>query len=220
MVGKPPSAIFVKWLSISNHMMLFSLFAIITTYIYLVIGIEQGKILESFQTKIWWENGGSAVIGILIGLLITGLTFSFFGFGCVGWIKYPDRIVYSENYKRSPLDMFKWDSALNSNASMAVYGTTWPFIGFLILSSFIFINVVFKTKSSHLKAQSLDVLEKLMKDRKLLQEVLIVVENDLASKSCVEEALKDIDKSINYEAKNVNKDVLFGNKSAKVLEKL
>ena len=53
MVGRPPSAMFVKYASISNHMGLFTLFGVVVHYIYFVIGIDQGTDVEQIQIKIW-----------------------------------------------------------------------------------------------------------------------------------------------------------------------
>lgn len=54
MVGEPPSAIFIKWCSISNHLMLYVLFSVIIMYIYFVIGIDQNSPIEALQCKIWF----------------------------------------------------------------------------------------------------------------------------------------------------------------------
>ena len=53
MVGEPPSAVFVKYASISNHLALYTLFCLIIHYIYFVTGIDQGTSSEQFQVRAW-----------------------------------------------------------------------------------------------------------------------------------------------------------------------
>lgn len=103
-----------------------------------------------------------------------GLTFGFYAFGILGWIKYPDKLVYTENYDRSPGDMFTFDSPLNANTAMvrclsylpdtsncmsfltilnscmqAVYGMTIPFIVSVVLISLIHSNVLVNSQNIH-----------------------------------------------------------------------
>jgi len=75
------------------------------------------------------------MLGVYIATLFTSITYAFYAFGIAGWIKYPDYVVYEEDYERTPLDVFKWKSVLNSNTAMAVYGMTYPFIISVIISS-------------------------------------------------------------------------------------
>jgi len=53
MVGKPPSAIYIKYVSVSTHIILYTLFILILMYIYLVAGIDQGGGMERIQVSIW-----------------------------------------------------------------------------------------------------------------------------------------------------------------------
>lgn len=148
MVGKPPSATFVKYTSISNHLGLFTLFGIVIHYIYFVNGIDQNSDFEKGQMLVWWKHGGGLMIGVFISTLFTSLTYGFYAFGIAGWIKFPDYVAYTEDYDRSPADAFKWKSVLNSSTAMAVYGMTYPFIFSVIISSTIYGLVKTKSKGS------------------------------------------------------------------------
>jgi len=58
------------------------------------------------------------LITLAIATLFTGLSYGFYAFGILGWIKYPDYVAYEEDYVRTPGDFLTFDSVLNASAAM------------------------------------------------------------------------------------------------------
>jgi hypothetical protein len=212
MVGKHPSAIFIKWCSISNHLMLFVLFSVIIMYIYFIVAIDQGTPLEQVQCRIWWNEGGAILLLGLISVFFTALTFCFYGFGCIGWIKFPDDVAYEEEYERTPSDATRWKSVLNSNTAMAVYGMTWPFIITTLLTSCMYANIT--VKSRKIEAESViqpDKILKLMKDKEAWEEILKIAKKDSnvsISAKAAEHMLEKLDHLISDEISKISLDSL------------
>jgi hypothetical protein len=147
MVGRPPSAILMKWVAESSSLLLLALMLLVVLYLYVV---NHGKrILEgrsAFAIKVWWK-GITAILLFLIALMFVGLTYICYGFIVLSWIKWPDYRIYNtapfynttafEPYKRTPTDAFRddWVSPLHSQTATSVYGMVVPFILGVVLIS-------------------------------------------------------------------------------------
>ena len=202
MVGSPPSAIFAKWVSTANCMMLLSLMSLVVIYIYLVNGVEEGSAIEAYQCEVWWNHGGAVLIGVMIAIMFTGLVDAFYGLNVLAWIKYPDSVVYSEKYERSASDASNWKSPLNSLTAMSVYGMTIPFIVAVVLTSVLHTITALKSKNiTRLKEYHHERLKILIDEYELLENVLQKIGNDAAGAEAIRHAMEQVKKDLDAQAR-------------------